>query len=434
MSNPILEKIDEFGKAVHEMREANDRRLEKLEKGQESRAKELDIQADRWNTKIDESLKLLSALRVENEAQKTRLELLEALADRPKGTPEEQLKAKELKTWTAFLRSGFQDSNIKSQLQEVRKQMREIEQKTDSVLIGSALLGGNAVPTVIGSAIERLELAYSDVVGLVTTRNLSSSDNYGELVSIAGTNGGWAAESGSRSQTNAPNWRKVTPTHGELFALPRVSNWSLQDIMFDVVGQLTQDIAETMAITKSTAIYSGSGSSQPTGIVHSAPTSSNDYASPQRAAAVFQYVATGSSPITAVTADMIIDLQYKLRPRYQMNARWFMNTTTQAFVRKLKDDYGQYLWQMNLQAGQPPTLLGKPIATWEDLGATTSGNAFPIAYGDMARAYLWTNIGGMTMITDNVTVPGFTNFYVAQRSGGIPRNHNALKLLKIAAS
>jgi len=82
MANEILQKIDEFGNAVTQMRKANDERIEKLEKGAEARAKELDIQADKWNLKIDESMKLLKELRDQKEKDTARLEILEALADR----------------------------------------------------------------------------------------------------------------------------------------------------------------------------------------------------------------------------------------------------------------------------------------------------------------------------------------------------------------
>ena len=237
-----------------------------------------------------------------------------------------------------------------------------------------------------------------------------------------------------RTQSNAPNYRKVTITHGELYALPRVSNWSLTDIFFDVANNVKQDAADTMAISISSAIYSGSASSQPTGMTHSAPTNGNDYASPMRAAAVYEYVATGSSPVTtAVTLDNLIDLQSTLRRPYRGNAKWAFNSTTEGAYRKLKDSYGQYLWQPSAQVGVPDMLLGKPIIIWEDM-ASAGANALVTAYGDFRRAYTYAKIGMMTMIRDEVTVPGFTNFYIAQRAGGIPRNNDAVKFLKMVAS
>lgn len=431
MSNPILEKIDEFGEAVESMRKANDESLAELKKGNESRAKELEIQADRANKKIDEALKVINTLSRENEANKARVELLEALADRPKGTPSEQLEQKHTQAWVKLMRAGMKDSNLEAEVKSIYKQL--VETKVDSVLSQTALNGGNAVPKIISDTIEKLELAQSEILQQVNVVS-SGSPDYNELVTISGANGGWSSETGSRSQSNAPNLRKVTITHGELYAFPRASNWSLNDLMFDVIGWLTQDAADTFAISVSTAIHSGNGSSKPTGMTNSAPTNVDDYASPARAAAVYEYVATGSSPVTtAPKFDDLINLQSTLRRPYQPNAKWTMNSTTMGKLRMLKDTTNNYLWQPSTQLGTPDLLLGKPVFIWEDMAAY-GANALPIAYGDFRRAYTYAKIGGMTMIRDEVTVPGFTNFLLAQRAGGIPRNHNAVKFLKQIAS
>lgn len=430
MANEILEKIDEFGTAVTQMRKANDERLEKLEKGAEARAKELDIQADKWNLKIDESMKMLKSLRDQSEKDKARLEILEALADRPKGTPTEQLEQKHLKSWVKFVRGGMADGNLKKECEEYYA--KEMESK--DVTVGTANAGGNAVPSIIGREIERLVLKFSDIVNEVKTVTAGSGD-YSELVTISGANGGWSAETGSRTNNTTPLLRKVTVTHGELYAYPKVSNWSLNDIFFDVENWLASENAETFAVSLATAIFNGDGSSKPTGMTNSAPTASDDYASPLRAAAVYEYLSTANSPTnTALSADNIIDLQYLLRPRYQTNAKFAMNSTVQGAVRKLKDSNNQYLWQSNLQVGQPPTLLGKEIFTWEDLGNDATANSLPIAYGDFRRGYLLTKIGGMTMIVNEVGTPGYTQFYTAQRYGGIPLNNDAVKFLKLSAS
>jgi HK97 family phage major capsid protein len=431
MSNPILDKIDEFGEAVASMRKAHDESLAEIKKGNETRGKELEIQSDRANKKVDEALKAISAIQRDNEAYKTRVEIIEALNERPKGTAAEQLEQKHTQAWLKFVRSGMKDAAIEAEVKSYEKQL--LETKADSVLVGTALQGGNGVPKVISTAIETLILRQSEIVANVNNVAAGSSD-YNELVTIRGANGGWSSETGSRSQTNAPNLRKVTPTHGELYAFPRASNWSLQDVFFDVVSWLQQDAAETMAVSLATAIFNGNGSSKPTGMTNSAPTSADDYASPMRAAAVFEYLATGTSPVTTFRGDMLIDLQALLRPGYQQNAKWAMNTTTQAAVRKMKDTTNQYIWQPSFQVGQPQLLLGKPIFSWEDLGSVTSANALPVAYGDFQRGYTLVKIGGMTLIRDEVTVPGFTNYLMAQRYGGIPRNNDAVKFLKMAAS
>jgi HK97 family phage major capsid protein len=431
MANEILQKIDEFGEAVVQMRKAHEESITEMKKGNESRAKELEIQSDRWNKKIDELLKVTSALNKENEQQKTRLEILEALADRPKGTPTEQLEQKHAQTWEKYLRSGFKDSALESEVKGLEKQI--IQHKANEVLSGVALQGGNAVPRIVSEAIDKLVLKLSDILPEVNNVTAGSPD-YNELVTIAGANGGWSSETGTRSQSRAANLRKVTITHGELYAFPRASNWSLQDLFFDVLGWLSQDAADTFAVSISTAIHAGTGSSQPTGMTTGAPTNVDDYASPMRAAAVFEYIATASSPITTEpNIDDLIDLQVAVRRPYQPNAKWAMNSVTMGKLRQKKDTQGQYLWQPSVQVGVPDLLLGKPVIVWEDM-ANYAGSAIPIAYGDFRRAYTFAKIGAMTMIRDEVTVPGFTNFLMAQRAGGIPRNNDAVKFLKQIAS
>lgn len=431
MVNPILEKIDEFGQAVVDMRKAHEESLAEMKKGNEARAKELEIQSERANKKIDEALKVINTLNHDNEAYKTRIELLEALSDRPKGTPAEQLEQKHCQAWLKFLRSGFKDSSLESEVKGYEKQMYQM--KANEVLSGTALQGGNAVPRIVSEAIENLVLKLSDILPEVNNVAAGSPD-YNELVSIAGANGGWSSETGSRSQSVAANLRKVTITHGELYAFPRASNWALQDLFFDVLGWLTRDAADTFAVSISTAIHSGNGSSRPTGMTNTAPTNADDYASPMRAAAVYEYIATGSSPITTEPSlDDLIDLQVAVRRPYQPNAKWAMNSVTMGKLRQKKDSNGQYLWQPSVQVGQPDLLLGKPVIVWEDM-ANYGANALPIAYGDFQRAYTFARIGSMSMIRDEVTVPGFTNFLLAQRAGGIPRNNDAVKFLKQVAS
>ena len=430
MPNEILEKIDEFGQAVTQMREKYDDSLEKLSKGSEARAKELEIQADKWNTKIDEALKHIKDLREEKQKDQTRIELLEAFADRPKGTPTEQMEKKHLQKWVEYVRSGMSNQRLKSETDELATKI--MESKAGEVSIGTALLGGNAVPTVISTAIEELVLNQSQIVENVKNVMAGTSD-YNELVTIRGANGGFVGEAGSRTQTTSPNIRKVTITHGELYAYPKVSNWALNDIFFNVVDWLQNDIAETTAVTLATSIYSGGGSDDLTGMTNSAPTASDDYASPMRAAAVYEYVPVTGSPNTVIVGDDLIDLQVTLRARYQGNAKFAMNSVTKGQVRKLKDTTNQYLWQPNYQAGAPETLLGKPLFTWEDL-PTPAANALSVAYGDFSRGYLLAKIGPMSMVRDEVTAPGYVNFFTYQRYGGIPLNNDAVKFLKMASS
>ncbi len=133
-----------------------------------------------------------------------------------------------------------------------------------------------------------------------------------------------------------------------------------------------------------------------------------------------------------IDVDDIVTLIYKLNSRLRGNARFAMNTITQGHVMKLKDTNGQYLWQPSVQAGQPDRLRGYEVFTWEEMGNPTTANAYPIAFGDFSKGYTLVTRTELQIIRENVTDPGFTNWFVARRYGGIVTNNSAVKLLKVA--
>ncbi|MBE8614919.1 phage major capsid protein, partial [Morganella morganii] len=53
--------------------------------------------------------------------------------------------------------------------------------------------------------------------------------------------------------------------------------------------------------------------------------------------------------VTALVADSLIDLKFKLRAKYRKNAVWVMNSNTAAGVQKLKNGNGDYIWRERLQ-------------------------------------------------------------------------------------
>jgi HK97 family phage major capsid protein len=264
----------------------------------------------------------------------------------------------------------------------------------------------------------------------------TGSSDYKELVDINNATAGWVGESGSRTATATAQLREVVPTNGELYAYPQASEWSLDDVFFDVQQWISDSVARQFAIQEGSAVISGSGSSKPTGMLHTSPVTTADHASPLRAAAAYQYVpcvTTLSPAVAEILPDSVIDLQYTLNSAYRANGTWVMNSNTTGAVRKLKDSNGQYLWQPSLQAEQPNMLLGRPVETWEQLDDIGT-NKYPIAFGDFKQGYLLTDRVGLRVTVDNVTNVGFVRFYVRRREGGIPLNNDAIKWMKTTLS
>lgn len=431
----LYEAVENVAKSFEAFKETNDKMLEEERKGNESRAKELAEQLEKISSNLTENQKKRDILQKKLDMQSDRLEMLEALQDRPKATIQERIHSEHKELFMKWIRSGGKDRDAEQKFDELAQRAKEVK----DVTIGTNSAGGFAVPTEIAQEVDKILLKTSPILQYVKNVNVSTT-TYHELISVNDTGSAWTSETGSRTKSNTPELRRRTPTWGELYAYPRVSQWSLEDPQFNVEQWLSEDIEEAFSVALSQAIYNGNGSSRPTGIVNTAPTTADDgnEASPQRDNSAFQYVpiTTPSSPYTTsgITADTLIDLMYKLNSRLRPNARFAMNTTTQGHVRKLKDTYGQYLWQPSFQAGQPDMLLGYPVFTWEQLGDPTTANAYPIAFGDFRKGYTLATIAEMRMIRDEVTAPGHVNFYVFRRYGGIVTNNSAIKLAKVAVS
>ena len=430
MGNPIIDAIDGVNSAFEEFKKTNDERLDAESKGNDARARELSEKLEH----IEADIQAGSKKRKEEERKAAiiaeRLEILEAVNDRPGKSVEEKASAEYKGKFFSALRAKFKDGEKNTEMSRAYRKMQE----TKTVQIGDNALGGHGVPEDVSKAIEELMLRSSDILQVLNLKQVGTSD-YKELVSINTSTSAWAAELGSRSQQTDPNLRQIAPTMGELYTYLWASNEAIEDVFFNIEQWFITTAAESAAKALDLAVWSGDGSSKPTGMINTDPVSTADTASPLRAAAAYQYVATTSVSPIALGGDDLLDLVYALNRSYRRNAQFGCNQNTQAAIRKLKDSNGQYLWQPSYQAGQPDMLLGYSVFTYEDMGDPTAGDALYCGFGDWNRAYtLITRRGLAVTVDDNITVPGTVKFYIRQRFGGIPANNDALKFLKFATS
>ena len=203
------------------------------------------------------------------------------------------------------------------------------------MVVATPASGGYALPEVVLRDIERFEKMFSPVRDLVKVVRTDSGD-VKQLVNLRGATAGWInGESGSRSQTSTPDLREVVLKGSELAAVPRASNWALDDMFFDVGAWLAEEVAQAFAEAEGEAVIRGSGTNQYLGLLADPPSSRDDFDSPIRAAGEFQYVDDGDSP-HGITIDTLISAAYKLNAAYRVNASWVANSNTWSVIRKLK--------------------------------------------------------------------------------------------------
>lgn len=364
-------------------------------------------------------------LESENASLRDRVEEIESKGSRP-GRPasEQDAESREhQKLFSDWVR------NPKSP--ETQRKLTEFQMNAKSVSIGAPADGGYAVPEEIGRQIERMQLKFSPVRSLVKVSRAGTSD-IKRLVDLNGAESGWRSETGSVSETATPKLREITPTGGELYAYPKATNWSMEDVFFNVGNWLADSVAEAFAKQEGASVVSGDGSNKPTGMLNTTPVATADQASPLRAAAAYQYLAslsTSSPAVAEIEPDALIDLTYLLNSKYRAGASWAMNSTTAGKVRKIKDVNGRYLWTDAIAEGQPNMLLGYPVSLWEDM-PDVGTNQHPVAFGNFQRGYELIDRSETVITLDPYTAPGWTKFYIRKRVYGHVSNNDAVKFLK----
>jgi HK97 family phage major capsid protein len=419
----IKKAISDIATAFEAYKETNDERIKAVQSGNTSLAAELDAKLAKIEKSVSDLVDLRKTLELEQKLQRERLEDLEARASQPGRTPQKKRADEYKAAFVDWVRNKGQSPNDEQKLQDLQRKMWEAK----DVTIGTPAGGGFAVPEEIRREIERLELRFSPVRRLVKVVTVGTSD-YKALVSLRGSSSGWVGELGPRPATLTPRLREVTPTQGELYAYPQASEWSLDDIFFNVEQWLAEEVAAEFSQEEGIAVISGNGVTKPTGMLNTTPVLTPDFASPLRAAAAYQYIDSPGTP-AQVTADPLITAVYTLNSMYRANATWIMNSLTMGAVRRLKASDGHYLWQPGLAMGQPERLLGYPHETWENMPDVAT-NAFPIAIGDWSRAYILVDRVGLRITRDNVTNIGFVRFYVRRREGGHVYNNDAAKFIR----
>ena len=150
--------------------------------------------------------------------------------------------------------------------QELGNVQAHLQRKASMVVTGTPAHGGWAVPEILLREIETLEKKFSPVRDLVNVVRVGSGDMRA-LVNVRGATAGWSSETGARTATDTSELREIAPTGGELFALPKASEWALDDMYFNVQQWLVNEVAEAFAILEGEAVIRGDGTqNRPTGM------------------------------------------------------------------------------------------------------------------------------------------------------------------------
>nr|DAH06878.1 MAG TPA: major capsid protein [Caudoviricetes sp.] len=236
----------------------------------------------------------------------------------------------------------------------------------DALQIGTDSEGGYLVPDEFESTLVDKLADENMIRGLATIITSANGDKKIPVVASHGA-AAWTDEEGEYTEDDDSFGSVILGAH-KLTSIIKVSEELLNDSAFNLEMYIAQEFARRMAAAEEAAFINGDGTGKPTGCIVNGEAG----------------VTAASS--AAITSDEIIDLYHSLRAPYRKNAVFIVNDSTVKAIRKLKDSTGQYLWQPGLQAGQPDTILNRPIHTSAYMPEIASGNKI-MAFGDLS--YYW---------------------------------------------
>jgi HK97 family phage major capsid protein len=305
--------------------------------------------------------------------------------------------------------------------------LKRLEGKALSV--GSDADGGFLVPEETEREIGR-RLAQVSPIRAIAGRREVSGNVYRKPFLITGAASGWVGETAARPQTTSPTLAELAFPTMELYAMPAATQTLLDDAAVNIDEWIAGEIDTVFAEQEGTAFVSGDGNNKPKGFLAYEAVDEDAWTWGK-----LGFVPSGAAGAFAASdpSDALVDLVYALKAGYRQNASFVMNRRTQAEIRKLKDDAGNYLWSPPATVGGGATLLGFPVAEAEDM-PDIAANSLSIAFGDFRRGYLVVDRMGVRVLRDPYSAKPYVLFYVTKRVGGGVADFDAIKLMKFAVA
>jgi HK97 family phage major capsid protein len=277
--------------------------------------------------------------------------------------------------------------------------------RTDSATDGGVF----AVPEITTEVLKNLvEISPMRSIARVMTTNSKSVVLFKRTSKASG---GWRGER-EQAPKSSSKYGEVEIFVNKLMAETQITAEMLTDGIINLSNEIITDITEDFAEQEGFAFVKGDAVKKPQGFIENADV---------------QVINSGAA--ADITADNVIDLAGELKTGY--NAVYVLNRKTVAYLRKLQDMDGQYLWQAGMAGGTPNTLNGSPYIEMPDMD-DVGADAKPLAFGDFARGYRIVDHSAMSMVRDDVTQArdDIINYIFKRRTGGQVVLPEAIKILQ----
>lgn len=283
----------------------------------------------------------------------------------------------------------------------------------NALKVGTDSEGGYLVPDEFERTLVEALLEENIFRGLAKVITTSSGDRKIPVVASKGT-ASWVDEEGLIPESDDA-FGQVSIGAYKLATMIKVSEELLNDSVFNLESYIAREFARRIGAKEEESFFIGNGTGKPTGIFN--------------ATGGAELGVTAASA-TAITFDELMDLFYSLKSPYRKNATFVTNDATVKMIRKLKDGNGQYLWQPSVQAGQPDTILNRPVKTSSFVPNVEAG-AKTVAFGDFGYYWVADRQGrSFQRLNELFAATGQVGFRATQRVDGKLILPEAIKVLK----
>lgn len=183
---------------------------------------------------------------------------------------------------------------------------------------------------------------------------------------------------------------------------------------------VTRKLGERLGRKEAQLAVSGTGSSQPQGIL-TGLTSSDEVASNT----------TGPTYGELLAAEQVVDIAY----RDMGNCKWYMHSAIWALIRALEDDAGRPLIMEQAVAGMGTgvqrSLLGYPVVLDNNFPSTWGDQAKTLVFGDLREAFVVRRVKNPTVVSDPLQffLNGQVGFLAASGFGSLVQDPNAATVI-----
>lgn len=322
-----------------------------------------------------------------------RLDKFEAKMNRLGGTEQKAEDDTERKAFAAYLSTGIIEG----------KALTTASDTPNHVL----------APEEIESEFLRNLVEYSPIRTIADVRGTSSAKVIlPQRTSV--TNAVWVGETAARTGSQ-PGFDQMDIEMKELATFVDISLQLAEDSA-NVLTEVNLALSEDFGQKESAAFVNGSLALEPSGFMANADIATFD-----------------NGHAANLSPDALIAMMYSLPATYRAAGSWVMNGETLGLVRTLKDGDGRYLWQPSYQAGQPETILGRPVVEAVDMPGVAA-DAEPIIFGDFKRGYRIYDRLSLSVLADPYSqrVNGLMRYHARRRVGAGVVRPTAFKKLVMA--